>query len=582
MDGAVATADPGPTRVSNAYRWMQLTVGVIAMVMIANYQYGWTFFVPDIQKKFGWDRASIQIAFTLFVLFETWLVPIEGWFVDKYGPKVVVFVGGILCGLGWFMTSQATTLGGIDGYYAAMVICGIGAGAVYGTCIGNALKWFPDQRGLAAGITAAGFGAGSALTVSPIQNMIASSGFQSTFLYFGIGQGIIICLLAFLMASPKAGQVPAATSNANVIQSRRSFAPNEIIGDNLYWIGGSLVALAVGLAMWWTGLLFWFPLVLAGLILIPGSMIVIAKGQPVFTLMYFMFVIVGAGGLMVTANLSPIAKDIKVDSVPVALFGLTMAALTWAATIDRILNGLTRPFFGWVSDNIGRENTMFVAFLMEGIGIYLLYLLGNDPFWFVLLSGFVFFAWGEIYSLFPSTCTDTFGSKFAATNAGLLYTAKGTAALLVPYSNYLQQMTGSWDIVFLLAAGANILAAVLAIAVLKPWRARVIADMGSGSAEAQARARSAGTGAGGSMAPALTAAVIPAMAAVGPAEPSRSVAAVSAARGYATAHAEPTASLSQAVSKVSPDILNRVEALEKEQRKQGQVLSEIKQALSKF
>ena len=153
----------------------------------------------------------------------------------------------------------------------------------------------------------------------------------------------------------------------------------------------------------------------------------------------------------------------------------TLPALTFAATIDRILNGLTRPFFGWVSDNIGRENTMFIAFLMEGVGIYALYKLGADPVWFVLLSGFVFFAWGEIYSLFPSTCTDTFGSKFAATNAGLLYTAKGTAALLVPYGNSIQKATGNWDMVFLIAAGANILAAVLALAVLKPWRKRVIA-----------------------------------------------------------------------------------------------------------
>lgn len=169
MDTATASRAGGASRVSDGYRWLQLTIGVIAMVMIANYQYGWTFFVPDIQKTFGWDRASIQIAFTLFILFETWLVPIEGWFVDRYGPRVVIFWGGVLCGIGWWMTSRATSLGGIDGYYSAMIICGIGAGAVYGTCIGNALKWFPDRRGLAAGITAAGFGAGSALTVVPIR-----------------------------------------------------------------------------------------------------------------------------------------------------------------------------------------------------------------------------------------------------------------------------------------------------------------------------------------------------------------------------------------------------------------------------
>lgn len=458
---------------SDWYRWLQLSIGVIAMVMIANYQYGWTFFVPEIQKMFGWDRASIQVAFTLFVLFETWLVPIEGWFVDRYGPGIVITFGGALCAIGWWMTSRATTLGGIDGYYAAMIVCGIGAGAVYGTCIGNALKWFPDRRGLAAGITAAGFGAGSALTVAPIQNMIATNGFQHTFLVFGIAQGVIICLMALVLRAPAAGETPAAQNSA-VIQTRRHYEPSELIGDRKYWIGASLLALAVGLGMAMAGQLFYFPLVLAAMIFVIGGGIVIRKGQPIFVLMYFMFVIVGAGGLMVTANLAPIAKDLKIDASPVTILGWTMGALTFAATIDRVLNGLTRPFFGWVSDNIGRENTMFVAFLMEGIGIYFLYLWGADPFWFVLLSGFVFFAWGEIYSLFPSTCTDTFGNRFAATNAGLLYTAKGTAALLTPYANSIQKTTGSWDAVFIIAAIANILAALLALFLLKPWRKRVI------------------------------------------------------------------------------------------------------------
>jgi MFS transporter, OFA family, oxalate/formate antiporter len=408
-------------------------------------------------------------------------VPIEGWFVDKYGPRVVVFVSGLLCGLGWWMSSRATALGGIDGYYAAMIVCGMGAGGVYGTCVGNALKWFPDKRGLAAGITAAGFGAGSALTVAPIQNMIHDSGFQDTFFYFGIGQGLIICALAFLLIAPKKGEVPEASFNANVLQSKRQFEPHEIIGPNAYWIAGAILALAIGLTMYQAGLGFWIPLALATLIMGLGGSVIVAKGQPIFLLMYFMFVIVGAGGLIVTANLSPIAKDIKVADVPVTLAGLTMAALTFSAFIDRILNGLTRPFFGWVSDQIGRENTMFVAFMMEGVGIYLLYLWGKDPFWFVLLSGFVFFAWGEIYSLFPSTCTDTFGTKFAATNAGLLYTAKGTAALLVPYASTIQKsgvpalgLAPGWDSVFLLAAGANILAAVLALLVLKPWRAHIL------------------------------------------------------------------------------------------------------------
>jgi MFS transporter, OFA family, oxalate/formate antiporter len=481
-----------PARVG-AYRWLQLVVGVICMVMIANLQYGWTFFVPDIQKTFHWERAEIQIAFTLFVLFETWLVPIEGWFVDKWGPKLVILFGGILAGLGWVMNAYATTLGGPTGYYAAQIVAGIGAGGVYGTCIGNALKWFPDKRGLAAGLTAAGFGAGSALTVAPIQNMIAgkplldfsffgvpiffqtvAKGFQETFFWFGTWQGVIIVLLALLLRAPRPGEVPEAVAKGAIAQSRRQYTPTELIGPTSYWLVGAILALAGGLAMWAVDLQFYIPLALAALIFVAGGAIVISRGQPIFTLMYLMFVLVGAGGLMVTANLAPIAKDLKIDTVPVTLLGLTLPALTFAATLDRVLNGFTRPFFGWISDQIGREQTMFIAFGIEGVGIYYLYLWGHDPFWFVLLSGLVFFAWGEIYSLFPATATDTFGSKFATTNAGLLYTAKGTAALLVPYSNQLQKITGTWSTVFIIAAAANIGAALLAIAVLKPWRHRVI------------------------------------------------------------------------------------------------------------
>ncbi|MFC3693547.1 oxalate/formate MFS antiporter [Chenggangzhangella methanolivorans] len=411
-------------RVSDGYRWLQLAVGVICMVMIANLQYGWTFFVTDIEKQFGWDRASIQWAFTLFVLFETWLVPVEGWFVDQFGPRIVVVFGGVMCGVGWVINGFADSLPML---YLGQIIAGIGAGAVYGTCVGNALKWFPDKRGLAAGITAAGFGAGAALTVAPIQSMIANSGYQAAFIWFGIGQAVVIVAMSVFLLAPKAGQVPAPVVKANLVQTRRDYRPREVLRHPIFW------------------------------------------------LMYFMFVIVGAGGLMITANLKPIAADFHIDKIPVTLAGLTMTTVTFAATIDRILNGLTRPFFGWVSDKIGREPTMFIAFGFEGVGIYLLYLYGHDPVLFVILTGLVFFAWGEIYSLFPSTCTDTFGSKFAATNAGLLYTAKGTAALLVPFASTLQTATGSWDSVFLIAAGANILASLLAITVLKPWRRSVVA-----------------------------------------------------------------------------------------------------------
>jgi OFA family oxalate/formate antiporter-like MFS transporter len=278
------------------------------------------------------------------------------------------------------------------------------------------------------------------------------------------------------MMAPAIGQLKAAVIKNAKSHTKREFTASEIIGPNRPWILASLAALVGGLTMWSLDLQFYIPLALAALIFIVGGSIVGRKGQPVFILMYFMFVIVGAGGLIVTANLAPIALDLKVGTIPVSIVWLTLPALTFAATIDRTLNGLTRPFFGWVSDHIGRENTMFIAFTLEGIGIYMLYRFGADPFWFVVLSGLVFFAWGEIYSLFPATCTDTFGAKNASGNAGLLYTAKGTAALLVPYASSIQKSTGSWDMVFLIAAGANILAAVLAIGVLKPWRHKVIAS----------------------------------------------------------------------------------------------------------
>ena len=401
-------------------RWFQLVIGIICMSMIANLQYGWTLFVNPIDEKHQWGRASIQVAFTIFVVMETWLVPVEGWFVDKFGPRIVVLIGGVLCALAWAINSVADSLAML---YLGAAIGGIGAGGVYGTCVGNALKWFPDRRGLAAGLTAAGFGAGSALTVVPIANMIKSSGYEATFMTFGIGQGLVVFLLAWFLAEPKAGQVPAA-NKAMVAQSRESYTPGQMLKTPVFWV------------------------------------------------MYLMFVMVAAGGLMATAQLGPIAKDFQLDGVPVSIMGLTLPALTFALSIDRVLNGVTRPFFGWVSDHIGRENTMFVAFALECVGILALNQWGHNPVAFVILTGLVFFAWGEIYSLFPACCGDTFGSKFATTNAGLLYTAKGTASLVVPFANIIVASSGSWQTVFFFAAAVNGIAALLAIFVLKPMRAK--------------------------------------------------------------------------------------------------------------
>lgn len=402
------------------YRWGQLLLGIVCMAMVANLQYGWTLFVTPMQDKFGWGKAAIQVAFTIFVVAETWLVPLEGYLVDRFGPRRIVLIGGVLVGLGWIMNANLSTLPML---YFAQAVGGIGAGAVYGTCVGNALKWFPDRRGLAAGLTAAGFGMGSALTILPISALIKSDGYQSAFAYFGTGQGITVVLLALFLAAPKENEVAQVLRKPQLLE-KQNFTPRQTLKSPIFWV------------------------------------------------MYLIFVLMAAGGLMATAQLAPIAKDFKIADMPVSLIGLTLPALSFALSIDRILNGITRPFFGWVSDHIGRENTMGIAFSIEGVGIYLLSQYGQDPLLFVLFTGLVFFAWGEIYSLFPSTCADTFGPKFASANAGLLYTAKGTAALLVPLSSVLQQSSGGWHAVFWVAAGMNIAAAVIAMLVLKPMRRR--------------------------------------------------------------------------------------------------------------
>ena len=410
---------------ADASRWLQLLIGIVCMAMIANLQYGWTLFVPKIDEKYQWGKASIQVAFTIFVVLETWLVPIEGYLVDKYGPRLITLIGGALCGAAWVMNSFA---GSLTMLYVAAAVGGIGAGAVYGTCVGNALKWFPDRRGLAAGLTAMGFGAGSALTIIPIAIMIQSRGYELTFLYFGLGQGIIVVLLSLFLAAPPPGHRERVMRDvpASVQSTRHQYAPREMLRTSVFYV------------------------------------------------MYLMFVCMAAGGLMATAQLAVIAKDFGVAETPVSILGLTLPALTFALSMDRLLNGLTRPFFGWVSDHIGRENTMFVAFTLEGAAILLLGAFGQDPVLFVLFSAFAFFAWGEIYSLFPATNADTYGEKYATTNAGLLYTAKGTAALLVPFSSILSE-GGEWHVVFYLAAGMAIFAGVLAIVALKPMRQHEIA-----------------------------------------------------------------------------------------------------------
>jgi MFS transporter, OFA family, oxalate/formate antiporter len=424
---------------SSTNRWMQLIIGIICMVLIANLQYGWTLFVTPMAQKHSWDVAGIQFAFTVFIALETWLTPIEGWIADRLGPhkgpRLVVAFGGILVAIGWIINSYAETLTML---YVGAAVSGVGGGAVYSVCVGNAVKWFADRRGLAVGLTAAGYGAGAALTVIPMRMVIERGGYESAFFWFGLIQGGVVFLVAWLLRGPLPGEAPASASTARVVQSTRSFAPSEMLATPTFW------------------------------------------------LLYLMFVMISASGLMATAQIALVAKDYGISNT--VLF-LGASTLTVALIVDNVMNGVARPFFGWISDKIGRERTMAIAFGSGGLAYWLLGSLGTNPWAFVVFAGLIFFTWGEIFSLFPSTCTDTFGPKFATVNSSLLYTAKGTSVILVPLANKLQQFTGNWHAVFMVTAIANFVVVALALFVLPALRAK---QQAAGNASMGAQKAAAG------------------------------------------------------------------------------------------
>ncbi len=428
---------------------MQLIIGVVCMAMIANLQYGWTYFVNPMSKANAWNVGGIQVAFSLFVALETWLTPIEGWIVDSLGPqrgpKLMVAAGGVFVAIGWLINAKATSL---EMLYLGAVISGIGAGGIYATCVGNAVKWFPDRRGLAVGLTAAGFGAGAAVTVIPIQMMIASIGYADTFFWFALVQGGVIFAVAWLLRSPQPGEVPTGSA-VKVLQSKNCSTPGQMLAS------------------------------------------------PVFWLLYVMFVLVSASGLMVTAQIALIAKDYGVEKT-VVLFGA--ATLIVAGIIDNLANGGARPFFGWVSDQIGREYTMAIAFTAGGVAYWLLGSAGTTPWTFVICAALIFFTWGEIFSLFPSTCTDMFGPKYATTNTSLLYTAKGVSAFVVPLANVLKEYSGDWHAVFAVASIMNFIVVAMALFVVRPMRISISASEN----KKRGRTRQPSDGRPGADAPATT------------------------------------------------------------------------------
>jgi OFA family oxalate/formate antiporter-like MFS transporter len=411
-----STTQPTAVPATASTRWIQLVLGLIAMMSISSPQYVWTLFVKPFQDGLGASLATIQITFSIVIVLQTFFSPLQGYLIDKFGPRILIALGCALSGAGWILSAYATSLTGL--YLTYGLFCGLGTGIVYVGIVGLMVRWFPDRRGFATGMVAAGYGFGAILTTFPIDSMLRSAGYQHTLVVFGVILGAVGALAALGMRMPRSNE---ALPPPSVMSSTKDVTP--------------------------------------------GTMI----KTPVFWLMFVMMTMMSTGGLMIISQFAAFSRDFGVANMMV--WG--MAALPLALTVDRITNGLTRPFFGWVSDRIGRENTMAMAFLLEAASVTLMVVMRDHPLAFVLLSGVVFFGWGEIFSLFPSTLTDTFGTKYATTNYGFLYMAQGIGSVLGgPLAALLYLQAGSWLPVFAIIIGMDALTGVLALFVLKPMRRR--------------------------------------------------------------------------------------------------------------
>jgi oxalate/formate antiporter len=414
----MSTAIPAAQSSFLKSKWIQLLLGVVCMMAISSPQYVWALFTKPLLGELGVELATLQVTFSILIVLQTFFSPFQGYLVDRFGPRLLLSIGAILTGLSWVLSAQAHSVMGI--YLTYGLFGGLGTGIVYVGIVGLMVRWFPSSRGFAVGMVAAGYGFGAILTTFPISSTLASSGYQHTLTVFGYIIGAVGLIAAQGLRMPDA--VISAVKHA-VNQVSAGVAPKTMLKT------------------------------------------------PVFWLMFAMMTMMSTSGLMVISQMGAFAKDFGVANAMV--WG--MAALPLALTIDRVTNGLTRPLFGWISDRYGRENTMFIAFGLEAIAMTAWLYFRNDPVMFVILSGVVFFGWGEIFSLFPSTLTDTFGEKHATTNYGFLYMAQGVGSILGgPIAALVYASTGSWLPVFALMIMLDATAALLALFVLKPMRTRYL------------------------------------------------------------------------------------------------------------
>jgi OFA family oxalate/formate antiporter-like MFS transporter len=400
-------------------KWVQLALGLLCMISISSPQYVWALLTRPFMEKLQVPLAEIQLTFSLLIILQTFFSPFQGKLIDKFGPRRLITLGTVMSGLSWMLSANVQSLTELYLYYG--VVGGLGTGIVYIGVVGLMVRWFPEKRGFATGMVAAGYGMGAILTTFPVTQSLAAKGLESTLWQFGLAMAVVGLIASQGLRAPQAAA--PREINTPLAMNDKSFAPREMLRQPLFW------------------------------------------------LMFVMMTMMSTSGLMVTSQMAIFAEDFGITAVTI----MGLAALPLAMTLDRFMNGLTRPICGYISDRIGRENMMFIAFGLEGCAMTLWLLCKDDPLLFVVLSGLVFFGWGEIFSLFPATLTDTFGTRHATANYGWLYISQGIGSVFGgPLAALLYQKTSSWNLVFGSAITLDILCALLAFFVLKPWRQRFI------------------------------------------------------------------------------------------------------------